>query len=92
MYRIIGGRSSGKTGNLMLLAKEKGASIACKNPHAMRQKAFAYGITGNDFIHYSDLIDHKVNHTNVMLDEAEAFMTYCVGSNDLIGYSLTNED
>ena len=53
MYRIIDGRSSGKTGRLMLLAKEKNAAIACSNPSAMRQKAYAYGITGIDFISYS---------------------------------------
>ena len=50
MYRIIDTRSSGKTSRLMLLAKETGAKIACANPNAMRQKAYAYGITGIDFI------------------------------------------
>ena len=45
MYRIIDNRSSGKTSRLMLLAKETGSIIACMNPSAMRQKAYAYGIT-----------------------------------------------
>ncbi len=31
MYRIIDGRSSGKTSRLMLLAKETNAAIACSN-------------------------------------------------------------
>ena len=45
MYRIIDSRGSGKTSRLMLLAKENDAAIACSNPAAMRQKAYAYGIT-----------------------------------------------
>ena len=40
MFRIIDGRSSGKTGRLMLLAKEKNAAIACSNPSALRSKAY----------------------------------------------------
>ena len=55
MYRIIDSRSSGKTSRLMLLAKETNSAIACYNPPAMRQKAYAYGITGIEFIPYSDL-------------------------------------
>ena len=91
MYRIIGGRGSGKTGNLMLLAKENGASIACSNPHAMEQKAIAYGITGINFIHYKDLLEQGTS-ADVMVDEMEAFVKYCINRNNLIGYSLTNED
>ena len=51
MYRIIDSRSSGKTSRLMLLAKETNSAIACYNPPAMRQKAYAYGITGIEFIY-----------------------------------------
>ena len=36
MYRIIDDRGTGKTGRLMLLAKENNAVIACINPMAMR--------------------------------------------------------
>ena len=38
MYRIISGRSSGKTHQLMEFAKANNASIACSNPKAMSQK------------------------------------------------------
>lgn len=62
MYRIIDSRSSGKTSRLMLLAKETGAKIACNNPIAMRQKANAYGITGIDFISYSELFRSERAH------------------------------
>ena len=54
MYRIIDNRGTGKTSRLMLLAKETNSAIACINPNAMRQKAYAYGITGINFISYSN--------------------------------------
>ena len=90
MFRIIDGRSSGKTGRLMLLAKEKNAAIACSNPSAMRQKEYSYGITGIDFISYSDLFTGGWND-NVLIDEIEDFVKQYTDAK-LIGYSLTNED
>ena len=92
MYRIIGDRGTGKTQNLMLLAKENGAKIACKNPSAMRQKAYAYGITGVDFIPHSYLLDGSVNpEDNIVIDEIEDFVKeYIDGC--LIGYTLTKGD
>ena len=90
MYRIIEGRSCGKTSRLMLLAKETGAAIACSNPSAMRAKAYAYGITGIDFISYSDLFTGGWND-KVLIDEMEDFVKQYTDAN-LIGYSLTNED
>lgn len=90
MYRIIDSRSSGKTSRLMLLAKENNAAIACSNPAGMRTKAYAYGITGIDFIPYSDLFEGKYEG-DVLIDEIDLFVRYFIDSN-LIGYSLTNED
>ena len=90
MYRIIGGRSSGKTSNLMLLAKENNCAIACSNPSAMRQKAYAYGITGIDFISYSELFGGKYDG-DVLIDELEIFIQNYIDAK-MIGYSLTNED
>ena len=55
MYRIVDGRGTGKTSRLMLLAKDIGATIVCSNPHAMEQKAHAYGITGINFISMESL-------------------------------------
>ena len=89
MYRIIDNRGSGKTGRLMLLAKETNSAIACSNPLAMKQKAYAYGITGIDFISYDDLI-HGWDG-NVMIDELEMFIKY-VTSAEVMGYTLSNED
>ena len=90
MYRIIDSRSSGKTGRLMLLAKETNSTIACMNPLAMREKAYAYGITGLDIISYSQLFNGEYEG-NVMIDEIEEFVKQYIDCK-LTGYSLSNED
>ena len=90
MYRIIDSRSSGKTGRLMLLAKETNSAIACMNPLAMREKAYAYGITGLDIISYSQLFNGEYEG-NVMIDEIEEFVKQYIDCK-LTGYSLSNED
>ena len=90
MYRIIDNRSSGKTSRLMLLAKENNAAIACSNPSAMRTKAYSYGITGIDFIPYSDLFNGYYDG-NVLIGELEEFVKGYTDAN-ITGYSLTNED
>lgn len=91
MYRIIDNRSSGKTGRLMLLAKETGAKVACSNPSSMQQKAYAYGITGIDFIPYSDLFSGKYDDDNILIDELDKFVSNFTDGK-LLGYTLTNED
>lgn len=90
MYRIIDSRGTGKTSRLMLLAKETNSAIACMNPNAMRQKAYAYGITGIDFISYSELFNGEYKG-NVMIDELEIFIQNYIDCK-LTGYTLTNED
>ena len=91
MYRIIDSRGSGKTGRLMLLAKETGAIIACSNPSAMRHKAYAYGIAGLQFISYKELFTDNYADEKIMIDELESFVKYCVEA-EVIGYTLSNED
>lgn len=92
MYRIIDARASGKTSRLMLLAKETKSKIACSNPSAMREKAYAYGITGIEFIPYSDLYNGSLDpEDKVMIDEIEVCMrTYMDGV--LTGYTLSEDD
>ena len=92
MYRIIDSRGSGKTSRLMLLAKETQSKIACSNPTAMRQKAYAYGITGIEFIPYSDLFNGAIDpEDKIMIDEIEVLLNNYIDGN-LTGYTLTNED
>lgn len=97
MYRIIDDRSSGKTGRLMLLAKEQGASIVCSNPRAMEQKARAYGIIGIDFIGYADFLNHRNGATidNYFIDELETFIAYVQANANIKGnfngYTISKE-
>ena len=93
MYRIIDSRATGKTSRLMLLAKELGAKIACMNPHLMIENAYRYGITGIDFISYSDLLtQEKGKRDSILIDELECFTRYALGTNALMGYTLSIED
>ena len=90
MIRIIDDRSTGKTGQLMLLAKEYNATFVCANPRAMEVKAKAYGIEGIDFISYekfSTILNHEKNY---VIDEMENFIKSAFG-NSLIGYSVSKE-
>lgn len=91
MYKIIDKRGTGKTSRLMLLAKENNAIIACVNPLAMKQKAHAYGITGIDFISYSDIEAYRHSDRDIYIDELETFAkSFTYGR--LKGYTLTSED
>lgn len=92
MYRIIDDRATGKTSRLMLLAKETGSKIACSNPHCMREKAYAYGITGIEFIPYSDLFNGNVEpEDKVMIDEIEVCLRSFMDGR-LTGYTLSEDD
>jgi hypothetical protein len=76
----------------MLLAKETGAKIACSNPSAMRQKAYAYGITGIDFIPYSDLFNGATDpNDKIMIDELELFIKEFIDG-QFVGYTLSKDD
>lgn len=88
MYRIIDSRGSGKTSQLILLAKETGAAIACSNPMAMEVKAHAYGIMGVNFISYDDALHYQ---GDLMIDELELFTSYIMYGK-LVGYTLSEED
>ena len=96
MYRIIDGRGTGKTGRLMLLAKETNGTIICSNPRAMKEKAFSYGIVGVDFISYNDfLYGAGCEVGNYYIDELEEFLSYVQSAakvrGKLYGYSLSEE-
>ena len=58
---------------------------------AMRQKAYAYGITGIDFISYSELFNGEWTEEDVLIDELEEFVKQYIDAS-IVGYSLTNED
>jgi len=90
MIRIIDDRSTGKTSQLMLWAKEYNATFVCSNPKAMEYKAQKYGIEGIEFISYekfSTILNHEKNY---VIDEMENFIKSAFG-NSLIGYSISKE-
>ena len=99
MYRIIDNRATGKTSRLMLLAKENNGIIVCKDPGIMKDKAYRYGITGIDFISYSEF-DYDVsrshsfgtnyNNRPVFIDELDLYLQH-LGYN-IQGYTISNED
>ncbi len=96
MYRIIEGRGTGKTSRLMLLAKENNATFVCSNPHAMEQKAHAYGIVGINFIDYNTYLTKGNKCGKVVIDELEKFLNYIrqahCGSGELLGYTISIGD
>ena len=91
MYRIIDSRDSGKTSRLMLIAKEQHAKFACLYPPTMQKKAYAYGLTGIDFISWDELINNPYSYDKVVIDEMEGFIRYMT-NDKLAGYTLSNED
>lgn len=91
MYQVIDVRGSGKTSRLMLLAKENDGVLVCSNPHAMQQKAKAYGLAGFEIISYVDYWEHNYPMgKQIFIDELDK----CVlaWGNHLNGYSLTIGD
>lgn len=97
MYRIIDNKASGKTHQLMEIAKENGSIFVCNNPRAMEAKAHAYGIVGIEFVDYYAFLDHHGKDvSNFVIDEIETFFKYACkfhGMNgELVGYTLTNGD
>ena len=90
MIRIIDDRSTGKTSQLMLWAKEYDATFVCSNPKVMEYKAQKYGIDGIEFMSYekfSTVLNHEKNY---VIDELENFIKSAFG-NSLIGYSISKE-
>lgn len=94
MYRIIDTKASGKTRQLMEIAKENKAIFVCSNPRAMEAKAHAYGIVGIEFIDYFTFLDDRGKEpANYVVDEIEMLLHYMFGMNrNLTGYTLTNGD
>ena len=93
MIRIIGDKCTGKTGQLMLLAKEYKALFVCANPEAMKVKAEAYGINGIKFVSYDQFLrEDDSDITNVVVDELENLVTHALlGTQHLIGYTMSKE-
>lgn len=57
----------------------------------MQEKAYAYGLTGIDFISWDELINNPHSYDKVVIDEMEEFIRYMI-NDKLVGYTLSNED
>lgn len=91
MYRIVDKKNSGKTSNLLLLAKEYNGVIVCRNPDRIREKALSYGICGLTYYSYEDYMLNKDKiYKPVFIDEIEFFISY-VTANNLVGYTYSLE-
>ena len=90
MIRIIAERSTGKTARLMLLAKENNSVFICSNPHAMNEKAKAYGFVGIPFISYSEALNlsDEYRGRTFVVDELEQFAKVALNEN-IVAYSLS---
>jgi len=88
MTRIIDGRGTGKTSELMSLAKDNNATFVCSNPYAMKYKADKYGVKGISFISYDEFSTVLNNKEKYVIDELENFMKAVFGSN-FIGYTIS---
>ena len=93
MNRIIDKRGTGKTGRLFLLAKENNGIIVCSNPTIMREKAYAYGIVGIDFISYEQYLYQTPEEYDiskpVYIDELDRMLL--IYDSQIAGYSLSEE-
>ena len=94
MYRIIDKRGTGKTSRLLLLAKENGYTVVCRNPRRLIEKAYAYGIKGLNIISYEDLNYDTLDINEeipIVIDELEDFVKYLLNEVDLKlgGFSMS---
>jgi hypothetical protein len=94
MYRIIDGKGTGKTGRLLLLAKENNGVIVCANPERMRERAHSYGITDIVCVNYATYLEFMMGYGNsslvgkkVFIDEIDTFLS--VFADDIQGYTLS---
>ena len=94
MYRIIGGRGTGKTYKLLEAANNTQGIVICSNPLAMREKARTWGFTDiKDFIGYKESgYIHQIDHKDVFIDEIERYIKEQFTDNHLKGYTYTIED
>ena len=96
MYRIIDKKCSGKTSRLLLLAKENKGVVVCANPEKMREKSYAYGLTGIDFITYTAYCEFLNGYGNadligkpIFIDELDKFLY--IYDTEIKGYTISED-
>lgn len=86
---IFGNAGTGKTRELLEIAKQYNAIVVCKNPDAMRVKAQNYGLYRMDFRGYDELKDIE-DGAPVVIDELSDFFSNIYGV-DMVGFDMTED-
>lgn len=86
---IFGNAGTGKTRELLEVAKQHNAVVVCKNPDAMRVKAQNYGLYRMDFRGYDELNDIE-SGTAIVIDELSDFFSNIYGVN-MVGFDMTED-
>jgi hypothetical protein len=89
MFIISGGKGTGKTKALIERAKAEDGIIVCENTIEMRERAYAYGITGLNLISYDDFYDCKVTNYDkpIYIHNINEFIKY--NYSEIKGYTLS---
>lgn len=89
MIKIIDKRSSGKTSRLLLLAKQNGGIVVCKNPEKLRNKAYEYGLIGINFMSYEDFDFNYYFDCPIYIDNIDELLVY--KNKDITGFTLSED-
>ena len=85
---IIGENGSGKTRRMLEEAKKSGATVVCKHPLHMQNKANSYGIYGLKFVSYEEVNTDCVCGEKIAIDEIGDFIKYVFGA-ELDSFTMT---
>lgn len=92
MIRIINKRATGKTSQLLLLAKESHGLLVCGTPAYVKELADRYGIQDVDIISYSKFLSEtyeKKPGQPIFIDEIELFLKNI--NKYIHGYTISEE-
>lgn len=89
MFIISGGKGTGKTKALIERANAEDGIIVCEDTIAMRERAYAYGITGLNLISYDDFYDCKIDRYDkpIYIHDINRFIKYQYS--EIKGYTLS---
>lgn len=90
------GQGSGKTKELLMYAKENNAIVITRNAYGLREKAYAYGITGLDIYEYAifDTAPFVLEGRKIVFHKLdEAISGFCEWYNcDFVGATMNKEE
>lgn len=90
MFKIIDGRATGKTTQLVCLAKEFNYTIVSNNPKYVYSICNKLGIQGIEIISYRNFLNNsKYENKKYLIDDCSSFLR-TVNSN-IVGYSDSKE-